>query len=275
MLLRLSFWVTLTLATLVYWRLPSRVRSGFLGVVSFLFLFYMAGGDGDAVGVIGALTPDRLALLMLLVWTLLSFRFARTSVKDDPWSRVRKNALILGLLGYLGYFKYFPEIFSALFSHDMGALFHPVGISYYTFKLVHYAIDGVTSFTTLPLRVWSLLGLAISLLALVYSAIVLTNTIIFGADIPGFPTLIISVMFFSGAQLISLGILGEYLGRVYEEVKARPLYIVADRIGLDTDDDTSLPGGSEPPCARKRGPGPTITEALPRRRRPPARRVSS
>ena len=142
-------------------------------------------------------------------------------------------------------------------------------------KLVHYAIDGVTSFTTLPLRVWSLLGLAISLLALVYSAIVLTNTIIFGADIPGFPTLIISVMFFSGAQLISLGILGEYLGRVYEEVKARPLYIVADRIGLDTDDDTSLPGGSEPPCARKRGPGPTITEALPRRRRPPARRISS
>ena len=99
-------------------------------------------------------------------------------------------------------------------------------------RLVSYAIDGVTSFSTIPLRVWSLLGLAISLMAMIYSALFMVNTLIFGADIPGFPTLIISVMFFSGAQLISLGIMGEYLGRVYDEVKARPLYIIADEIGL-------------------------------------------
>ncbi|MGI9479964.1 MAG: glycosyltransferase family 2 protein [Hyphomicrobiaceae bacterium] len=99
-------------------------------------------------------------------------------------------------------------------------------------RLLSYAIDGVTSFSTIPLRVWSLLGLAISLMAMIYSALFLANTLIFGADIPGFPTLIISVMFFSGAQLISLGIMGEYLGRVYDEVKARPLYIIADEVGL-------------------------------------------
>jgi glycosyltransferase involved in cell wall biosynthesis len=101
-------------------------------------------------------------------------------------------------------------------------------------SLLHYALDGVTSFSTIPLRVWSLLGLAISLMALVYSAVVMLKALIFGVHVPGFPTLIISVMFFSGAQLISLGIIGEYLGRVYDEVKARPLYIVSEEIGTGT-----------------------------------------
>lgn len=105
-------------------------------------------------------------------------------------------------------------------------------------RLVSYALDGLTSFSTIPLRVWSLLGLAISLFALVYSAAFMIRTLLFGADIPGFPTLIISVMFFSGAQLISLGILGEYIGRVYDEVKARPLYIIADEVGLPRADET-------------------------------------
>lgn len=99
-------------------------------------------------------------------------------------------------------------------------------------RLISYAIDGMTSFSTLPLRLSSLLGLFISLLAMAYSTVFLVSTLIIGVDTPGFPTLIISVMFFSGAQLISLGIIGEYLGRVYDEVKARPLYIIADQIGV-------------------------------------------
>jgi len=107
-------------------------------------------------------------------------------------------------------------------------------------RLVSYGIDGVTSFSTIPLRVWSLLGLTISLMAMVYSGFFLASTLIFGADIPGFPTLIISVMFFSGAQLISLGIMGEYLGRVYDEVKARPLYIIADEVGLASTDKAPI-----------------------------------
>jgi len=100
-------------------------------------------------------------------------------------------------------------------------------------RLSSFALDGVTSFSTLPLRVWSLVGAVVSLIAFIYAMVVLIQTLIFGADLPGFPSLIISVMFFSGIQLISLGIIGEYLGRVYEEVKARPLYIVSETIGLD------------------------------------------
>lgn len=106
------------------------------------------------------------------------------------------------------------------------------GASKWSFtQLLTFAIDGLTSFTTIPLRVWSLLGVIISLFALVYAGGFLFRTLVFGTDMPGFPSLIISVMFFSGIQLISLGVLGQYIGRVYEEVKARPLFIVAEELG--------------------------------------------
>ncbi|MDX2157507.1 MAG: glycosyltransferase family 2 protein [Hyphomicrobiaceae bacterium] len=99
-------------------------------------------------------------------------------------------------------------------------------------RLVHFAIDGIASFTTVPLKVWSYVGVLVSGVALLYATVFLVKTMIWGVDVPGFPTLIISVLLLGGIQLISLGVIGEYLGRVYEEVKGRPLYIVADRIGL-------------------------------------------
>jgi polyisoprenyl-phosphate glycosyltransferase len=99
--------------------------------------------------------------------------------------------------------------------------------------LARFALDGVASFSTVPLRVSSYLGLAISLFAFSYALAFAVKTLIFGADIKGFPTLVVSIMFFSGAQMISLGIIGEYLGRVYDEVKARPLFLVADELGLE------------------------------------------
>ena len=68
---------------------------------------------------------------------------------------------------------------------------------------------------------------------MVYGALVLLRTLLFNADVPGFPTLIVTIMFFAGVQLVTLGIIGEYLARIYEEVKARPLYVVAEEIGMD------------------------------------------
>lgn len=99
-------------------------------------------------------------------------------------------------------------------------------------KLLRFALDGLASFTTLPLRVWSYLGLVVSAFAFFYAVVFTVKTLLWGVDLPGFPTLIISVMFFAGVQLISLGVMGEYLGRVYEEVKGRPLFIVGDRVGV-------------------------------------------
>lgn len=99
-------------------------------------------------------------------------------------------------------------------------------------KLVHFALDGIFSFSTVPLRISSILGVLISAGAFAYGLWFLFYTLLYGIDRPGFPSLIISIMFLSGIQLISLGVVGEYLGRVYEEVKARPLYLVAEEVGL-------------------------------------------
>ena len=100
-------------------------------------------------------------------------------------------------------------------------------------RLVHFALDGLTSFSTLPLRVSTLLGLAISIFAFGYAMLVLLEAMIFGIAVPGLPSILISVMFFAGVQLIVLGIIGEYLGRVYEEVKSRPLFLVSEEVGLE------------------------------------------
>ena len=100
-------------------------------------------------------------------------------------------------------------------------------------QLLRFALDGIASFTTIPLRVWSYLGLIISAFAFFYALTFLFEVLFYGVMTPGFPTLIISVLFFSGVQLISLGVIGEYLGRVYEEVKGRPLFLVAEEVGVD------------------------------------------
>jgi hypothetical protein len=111
-------------------------------------------------------------------------------------------------------------------------------------QLLRFALDGFASFTTIPLRVWSYLGLLISLFALGSALVFLIKTLLFGVDVPGFPTLIISVMFFAGVQLMSLGVIGEYLGRMYEEVKGRPLFLVSEEVGIEHRQPYSLSSSS-------------------------------
>ena len=98
-------------------------------------------------------------------------------------------------------------------------------------KLFRFAFDGITSFSTVPLRIWTYLGLVVSFFSIMTALYYLVRTLLYGTDLPGFPSLIVSVMFFSGIQLMSLGIIGEYVGRIFAEVKRRPLYVVAERLG--------------------------------------------
>nr|WP_244860799.1 glycosyltransferase family 2 protein [Aromatoleum petrolei] len=100
-------------------------------------------------------------------------------------------------------------------------------------RLLRYAIDGLSAFSTLPLRVWSMIGVCISGLSVLYGGWLVVRTAIFGIDVPGYASIIVSVLFLSGIQLISLGVLGEYVGRIFTEVKQRPLYLVSERIGFD------------------------------------------
>lgn len=98
-------------------------------------------------------------------------------------------------------------------------------------KLTRFAFDGLSSFSTLPLKLATYIGLGISIFAFTYALTIIARTMLLGVDVPGFPTLIVSVMFFSGIQLVFLGVIGEYVGRIFAEVKRRPLYLVAEEIG--------------------------------------------
>ncbi len=100
-------------------------------------------------------------------------------------------------------------------------------------RLLRYAFDGLSAFSTLPLRVWSLIGLIMAGLAGLYGGWLVLRTMVFGIDLPGYVSIMVSGLFLSGIQLISLGVLGEYIGRIFTEVKGRPLFLVAERIGFD------------------------------------------
>lgn len=93
-------------------------------------------------------------------------------------------------------------------------------------RLWNFAIDGITSFTVAPLKLATYLGLVTALFAFVYGAWIIGKTLIFGADVPGYPSLMVVILFLGGIQLIALGVIGEYLGRLFMEAKHRPLYIV-------------------------------------------------
>lgn len=100
-------------------------------------------------------------------------------------------------------------------------------------RLTELAITGITSFSDIPLRVWGFIGFIVSLVALVYAIYFVTVTLIYGADLPGFPSIIVAVMFLGGIQLLSIGILGEYIARIFTEVKQRPKYIVETKYGFE------------------------------------------
>ena len=93
-------------------------------------------------------------------------------------------------------------------------------------RLWNFALDGITSFSNTPLRIWSYIGIFFALIALVYGGWIALRVFLRGIDVPGYASLLTAVLFLGGIQLISIGILGEYLGRTYQETKHRPIYIV-------------------------------------------------
>ncbi len=99
---------------------------------------------------------------------------------------------------------------------------------YNYWRMWNYALDAITGFSHLPLRIWSYVGIAISLSAFLYALVIIAMYFFVGRETPGYASLMVAVLFLGGVQLICLGIIGEYLGRVFMEVKGRPMYIVAE-----------------------------------------------
>jgi len=104
-------------------------------------------------------------------------------------------------------------------------------------RLWNFAIEGVTSFSTGPLKVATYLGVLVAMFATLYGLFIIGNTLVFGNPVPGYPSLMVVILFLGGVQLIFIGIIGEYIGRIFNETKNRPLYFVNSHFPAGLSDD--------------------------------------
>ena len=151
------------------------------------------------------------------------FRLMDRRVVDALKSLPERNRFMKGLYAWVGFqnviIPYVPnERLSGTTTFSMR-------------RLARLAFTGVTAFTNAPLRLWSALGVVIALFALAFGAWIVIEHFIYGSDVPGWATLVTGMAFFSGVQLLSIGILGEYVGRIFDEVKQRPVYVVGLEAG--------------------------------------------
>jgi glycosyltransferase involved in cell wall biosynthesis len=151
------------------------------------------------------------------------FRLMDRRVVDALNQLPERNRFMKGLYAWVGFQTEYIEFTPA-----------PRGSGQSRFssrRLQSLALTGITSFSTLPLRICGALGAVIALGALFYGAWIVGKHLIVGHDVPGWATLVTSLMFFSGVQLLFIGVLGEYVGRIFEEVKQRPVYLVQEELG--------------------------------------------
>ncbi|MFN3917472.1 MAG: glycosyltransferase family 2 protein [Flavobacteriales bacterium] len=150
------------------------------------------------------------------------FRLMTRKAVDAFLQLNEKDRFTRGLVSWMGFNQAFIPYEAAK---------RNAGKSKYTLsKMMRFALDGVTSFSSKPLRISFYLGLITSLFALIYAAYAITNHFL-GETMPGWTSILVVVLFLGGIQLISIGIIGEYLARVYNESKARPLYFIKEKIG--------------------------------------------
>jgi glycosyltransferase involved in cell wall biosynthesis len=155
------------------------------------------------------------------------FRLLDRKVVDSLKALPERSRFMKGLYAWVGY-------------KSLGVPFQVEerrsGKSTFNFRrLTHLAIMGMVAFTELPLRIAAIIGLLISMMSIVYGIYVAVRTLLFGVDLPGWATLVVAITFLNGMQLLAIGVLGEYIARIFNEVKGRPNYIIARRIGFDNE----------------------------------------
>jgi glycosyltransferase involved in cell wall biosynthesis len=149
------------------------------------------------------------------------FRLFTRTVCDSLKALPESCRFMKGLFAWVGYktatVDYVREARAAGSTHFSG------------WKLWNFALEGITSFSTSPLRIWTYLGLSVALLAFTRAIYLAGRTIIYGAEVPGYASLATAILMLGGIQLIGIGVLGEYIGRIYLESKGRPVYLVRKR----------------------------------------------
>lgn len=150
------------------------------------------------------------------------FRLLRRNMVDSIVEMAEYYRFSKGIFSFVGFNTYYMP-----YTADKRAN----GTSKWSFwQLFKYAIEGIVSFTTAPLRIATILGILISSGSFIYLVVLISQTIIFGVDVPGYASTLGAVLLLGGIQLFALGIIGEYLGRTYVEVKRRPVYFVREKI---------------------------------------------
>jgi glycosyltransferase involved in cell wall biosynthesis len=153
------------------------------------------------------------------------FRLLDRKVVDVIRRMPERNRFMKGLFAWAGFKQ------AAVSYHREERTVGKTKFNYW--KLWTLAIDGITSASTVPLRIWSYLGAFVALGALAFAGFIVVRTLTTGIDVPGYASLMVAVLFLGGLQLLSLGVLGEYVGRILTETKGRPLYVIRERIGGD------------------------------------------
>lgn len=166
------------------------------------------------------------------------FRLLDRKVVDVINRMPERNRFMKGIFAWVGFRQIgLPCKFAA----------RETGTSKWGFlKLIRFAFAGLTSFSNFPLRVWGGIGAMISGLAFLYIVVRLLRTLVYGIDVPGYESIIVAILFLGGMQLLTLGILGDYLGRVFDEAKGRPLYVVRERLGFDAPTVSAREAATEP-----------------------------
>jgi polyisoprenyl-phosphate glycosyltransferase len=155
------------------------------------------------------------------------FRLMDRKVVDVIRAMPERNRFMKGLFAWAGFRQ-------AAVEYDRTE--RETGTSKFNYwKLWTLALDGITSASTVPLRIWSYIGALVALFAIGFAGWLAIETMIFGNPVPGYASLMTSVLFLGGIQLISLGVLGEYVGRILTETKQRPLYVVRDTVGIESE----------------------------------------
>ena len=163
------------------------------------------------------------------------FRLMDRRVVDALKALPERNRFMKGLYAWVGF-------------HNVIIPYVPAerhaGVSTFSLRsLSRLAFTGVTAFTNAPLRLWSGIGVVVALCALAFGGWIVAEHFIYGSNVPGWATLVCVMLFFSGVQLLSIGILGEYVGRIFDEVKQRPVYLVGSEAGRG-----AWPAPNEPPA---------------------------
>lgn len=153
------------------------------------------------------------------------YRLMSRRVVDDILKLRERNRFMKGLFSWVGYKS------AAVPYERPPRVAGETKFNYW--KLWNFALDGITSFSTAPLRIWTYIGGSVALVALLYTAMIFIRTLFFGTDVPGYASLMVVILVLGAVQLISLGVIGEYLGRLYLEVKQRPIYLLQAAEGFE------------------------------------------